>query len=55
MREFAKDNVYFTLCAVGFAVLYAGVAELSGAVANIVAGVVMMGFSVWPYLRTGKR
>lgn len=54
MREFARDNVYFALCAIGFAVLYVGVAELSGAVANIVAGATIMAFSVWPYLRVRK-
>lgn len=55
MSRFLAQNVNLLLFSCGFAVLYLGVSTLSQSVANIVAGVLLMGIAAWPYLMAGKR
>ena len=50
MPNLIAQNVNTILFVAGFVLVYLGVAELSRAVANIVAGVVMMGLAAMPYL-----
>lgn len=48
-------NVSTILFAAGFVAMYAGVAGYSRPAANIVAGVVLMGLGVLPYLLRARR
>ena len=48
------ENINFVAFSCGFALLYVGLSSVSRPVANIVAGVLVMGLSAWPYLRVRK-
>lgn len=48
------QNVNLVLFLCGFGALYVGIASLSLAVANIVAGSLVMGVSAFPYLKARK-
>lgn len=45
------ENIRGIVFCVGFVWLYLGVAAWSDVVANVTAGIVLMGLGSWPYVR----